>query len=157
MLTFLAGTWDKIVQLSVALGVIAAIAMSIYIIATKFGLFSNIIEKRREKHRLETCPQTAVMALYKKQQEIKVEQLHQQLIEANTRAIMLHGSHLVVFCSFMQFRGFMPMYERDWLRKSFKEYKESGGNGGVEDIYKATMLLPECPPRTRSKEDKKED
>lgn len=149
MMAFLQGTWGIVLQLSAALGVIAAILISIWVIVTKLGLFTGVIERRAIKKRLESCPQKAAMEAMHAKQEGKIEQLHRQLVESNIRTCMLHGSHIVVFCAFAQFRGFLPLYERDWLRKSFKEYKDNGGNGGVEEIYNVTMALPERLPRAR--------
>ena len=153
MWEFLIGVWDKVAQLSIALGVIAGICMSVYIIITKTHWFNEKIETKKEKHRMETCPQKAVIDAFKAKQDIKVEELHTQLLEANQSSLQMHGSHIVLFCIFVKFRGFLDRYERQWLQDSFDSYQKKGGNHGVEDIFKETMLLPECPPRSRRKTD----
>jgi len=152
---FLEGTWEIVVQLSLALGIIASIAISLYVIITKSSLCSSTYTKWQTKRRLKTCPQTAIMATYRDDQEVKVNTLHDQLLDSNHRTLIMHGSHIVLFCMFVQFRGFLPRYERVWLQNSMEEYTDSGGNHGVEEIFTETMKLPEVK-KTRKKPSEKE-
>lgn len=153
MAEFWNGTIGIVLQLSAALGVIAAIFGSVYVIVTKTGWLNGVIEKRQIKKRLESCPQKAIIAVNQAKQESKVEQLHAQLLESNKRTLMLQGSHIVLFCISAQDRGYLPRYERNWLQDLFDDYKSAGGNHGVSEIFAETMLLPDCPPRTRRKTD----
>lgn len=142
---FAQGTWDNIVQLGVALTVIAGIVGSIWFLADKSGLLAKIITRRQIRHRLDTCPQKAALEAIKITQDHKIDSLNKQLESANMCNLMLQGSHIVLFCMFAKFRGFLPRYEREWLRNTMTDYENKGGNHGVKDIFEETMLLPESP------------
>ncbi len=157
MVHFLEHTWEIVLQLSVAVGVVAGIFIGVYVIITKSAWFNIKWAKHLEKKRLLSCPQTAVIAqqeavakMLNEEQCKKTSELHHQLLESNCRTITLHGSHLVLFCMFSKFRGFLPRYEREWLATSFQEYVDGGGNHGVSEIYAETMLLPLVPKRRAS-------
>lgn len=151
---FLQRSWEVVLQLSVALGILAGILISVYVIVTKTSWFKNKWAKHLMKKRLSNCPQTEIIAAQDAISRImaeeslkKVKELHTQLNESNSRTTTLHGSHLVLFCMFAKFRGFLPRYEREWLATSFEEYTDSGGNHGVGEIYAETMELPLTPKR----------
>ena len=141
--------WDIFLALVAALGVLASGIGSVWFILTKFGITARLITKKRIQHRLETCPQKAVCEVYNTRRDHKIEELRLELVKANERNAELHGSHIVLFCMFGKFKGYLDRYEKLWLKNNVDSY--TGKDNGIMDIFNETMKLPEKPPRTATR------
>ena len=146
--------WDFVLPLTAALGIIASLIGSVFFILTKFGFTARVISKKRIQHRLETCPQKAVCEVYNSKRDLKIEELHAEIVKANARAEELHGSHIVLFCMFGKFKGSLDRYEKLWLKNNVDSY--TGKDNGIMDIFNEAMLLPENPPRAATRKKVKE-
>lgn len=149
MVTFFEGTWEIVLQISAALGVLAAIFGSLYVIITKFGWFNGIIQKRQIKKRLESCPQKAVCDLARSHQNEQIMALLKLLEKMQSGILMAQGGLIAIHCTMAIQRGYLPLYDRTWLQNAFDEYTAAGGNHGVERLFNEAMALQDTPPKSR--------
>jgi len=131
--------WESTQPILAAIVLFAAGLTALGVIASKFGIVGNIMTRLR----LASCPQKAAFDQRQTHQDIKIEQVHKQIIGLAEDTTLSMGAQIAMHCSLAIQRGNFPFYEKAFVQSLMDRYRERGGNHGVDLIFDKAMLLPE--------------
>jgi hypothetical protein len=129
----------------------AALGAAIFI-ASKLGVIGKIMVRQR----LNTCPQKAAFDQRQAHQDVKIQEVHTQILGLAEDATLAMGGQIAMHCTFAIQRDFFPIYEKEWVQNLMDRYKARGGNHGVDIIFEKAMALPDEPKRARRCTDKEQ-
>jgi hypothetical protein len=142
--------WENTQPILAAIVLFAAGLTAIGVIASKFGVVGKIMAKLR----LASCPQKAAFDQRQTHQDLKIEQVHKQLLGLAEDTTLSMGAQIAMHCAIAIQRGYFPFYERAFVQSLMDRYRERGGNHGVDLIFDKAMLLPDEPEKKRRCTDK---